>query len=181
MDFQKLLQKKKSAILEKWLDEIFNSYHIDTAHFLRVEKDRFANPVGYVIAGNLRKILDGLIEGSDMQAMSSYLEDIIKIRAVQDFTPAEALFFMVSLKKVITSEIPQGQEDSISELLSRIDRLTLLASDIYAATKNKIEQLKERERIKNHVIAGQAWQSPGREIASSQAPRNDMTDGGSLQ
>jgi len=181
MDFQKLLQKKKSAILEKWLDEIFNSYHVNTAEFLRVEGDRFANPVGYVIARNLRKILDGLIEGSDMQAISSYLEDIIKIRAVQDFTPAEALSFMVSLKKVITSEIPAETEADVTGLVSRIDHLTLLASDIYAATKKKIEQLKQRERIKNHVLVSQAWQSPGREIASSQAPRNDMTDGGSLQ
>ena len=167
--------------MKKWLELVYETYPPDTASFLKEEGDRFANPVGYVIASNLRKILDGLIEGSDMQAMSSYLEDIIKIRAVQDFSPEEALSFMVSLKKVITSEIPAEHEENISELLSRIDHLTLLASDIYAATKEKIAQLKERERIKNHVIAGQAWQSPGREIASSQAPRNDMTDGGSLQ
>jgi hypothetical protein len=181
MTLQQLEKRRKSAIMKKWLELVYETYPPDTASFLKEEVDRFANPVGYVIASNLRKILDGLIEGSDMQAMSSYLEDIIKIRAVQDFSPSQAVCFIDLLKKVILSEIPAETEADATGLVSRIDRLAFMSADIYARTKEKIAQLKERERIKNHVIAGQAWQSPGREIASSQAPRNDMTDGGSLQ
>ena len=93
MNLIQSLTAKKAAILRKWADAVFDTYPGDTAAFLRSEKDRFANPVGYATTISLDKILDGLLTGSDIHALSAYIEDIIKIRAVQDFSPPQAASF----------------------------------------------------------------------------------------
>lgn len=57
MNLHRLLQKKKSAIRKRWLDEIFTSYPPDACHFLKDEMDVFANPVGHTISANADYIL----------------------------------------------------------------------------------------------------------------------------
>jgi hypothetical protein len=141
------LTTKKAAILRKWAASVFDTYSGDTAAFLRSEQDRFANPVGYATTNSLDKILDGLLVGSDIHALSAYTEDIIKIRAVQDFSPSQAVSFPLSLKKVIIDEIkiekvPAGEW---IELESKIDALSLLAFELYSRSREQINRIKLNE------------------------------------
>ncbi len=78
--------------------QIFDTYPADTSRFLKGEKDMFANPVGHTITANAEYILEGLIKGADAASLSAYLEQIIRIRAVQDFTPAAGSVFHEQLK-----------------------------------------------------------------------------------
>ena len=154
MNLQRLLQKKRSAVLNKWLDDIFNTYPADTAKFLKGEKDMFANPVGHTIAANAEYILEGLIKGDDGATQSAYLEWIIRIRAVQDFTPSQAVSFMNSLKMVIINQLKteirkHNLWDEWEELEARIDSLTLMAFEIYAKMKEKIHHIRMKELEKS--------------------------------
>ena len=146
MNLMQQLTGKKTAILRKWAAAVFDTYPGDTAAFLQSEKDRFANPVGYAVTISLEKIMDGLIAGPDIQSLSAYLEDIIKIRAVQDFSPSQTISFPLLLKKVIIDEIKLEQvpADWI-EFESKIDGLTLLAFDIYSQCREKINRIKLNE------------------------------------
>ena len=147
MNLMQSLKGKKAAILRQWVTAVFDTYPGDTAAFLQSERDRFANPVGYAISINLEKILDGLLAGPDIQSLSPYLEDIIKIRAVQDFRPSQAVSFPLSLKKVIIDEIKIEQVPAGDwiELESKIDALSLLAFDIYSQYRDQINRIKLNE------------------------------------
>ncbi len=67
-----LLSKKKSEILERWRDLVFDSYAPETARFLKSQKDRFANPIAYQLTRGLTGILDVfLLEARNRPGFSS--------------------------------------------------------------------------------------------------------------
>jgi len=149
MDLRSLLLEKKSAILDKWFDLILASYPPDTVNFLKDEKDQFSNPVGYTIVDNIGHLFDGIINGKDIKTLLPYIEAIVKIKAVQDFTPSEAISFMPFLKKVIRQEVGGiERQDLFEELLrleSRIDEVTNICFDIYVKCRERIYELRIKE------------------------------------
>jgi len=154
MELHRLLEKKKTFILDKWLTVIFDIYTDDTATFLKDEKDMFANPVGQTITANAGYILEGLIKGEDTDALSVYIERIIRIRAVQPFTAARAVSFINGLKTVIIDQLKPSISrhnlwDEWEELQSTIDKLTHLAFKIFTKMKERIESIRTREIEKN--------------------------------
>lgn len=154
MQLSKLLEKKRPVILNKWLGEIFDTYPADTSRFLKGEHDMFANPVGHTIKANAEFILAGLIKGDDPRALSPYLEQIIRIRAVQDFTPLQAVSFMNGLKPVIAGQLETeihkyNRTAEWSELQIRIDHLAQCAYELHAEMKKRIAIIHTREINKN--------------------------------
>jgi len=104
MSFTELLSEKKPAILKKWFDSILDTYPSETADFLKKQKDRFANPVGSTIYGGMDSLLNSLLSNDDADTISKYLDDIVRIRAVQDFTPSQSLAFIFRLKDAVREE-----------------------------------------------------------------------------
>lgn len=150
MGLTQLLEQKKAAILQKWLDFILETYPADSARFLKQEKDRFANPVGSAITQAVRDIFNGLLGDSSPDKMAAPLDSIIRIRAVQDFPPSVAVSFMMSLKKAVRDVLAQElhQEKVLDELVqfeSKIDGLTLLAFDIYTRCREQIYEITMNE------------------------------------
>ncbi len=155
MKLTKLLAQKKAPIVGRWLDLIFETYHDDAQRFLRKQKDRFANPVGTTISKEIENLYDALIEGLKPDRVSPLLDRIIRIRAIQDFSPSQAVNFVFLLKKAIKKEIlGEILEDQLSEDLamieSRIDDLALLAFDIYMNCREKLYEIRANE-AKNQV------------------------------
>lgn len=143
------LVEKKSAILERWFDKVIETYPADASGFLKNKKRQFANPVGYTLSRGLENLLDLLLEEGEMdfEKISPVLDGIIRIRAVQDLAPSQALAFVFHLKKVIREEL--GRETAPSEetaaLESRIDALALISFDLYMKCREKIYDLKANE------------------------------------
>jgi hypothetical protein len=150
MSLEHLLVDKRSAIVRRWCDLVFSSYPIDTQRFLEKEKNRFSNPVGRIIAENLEVLYDELTCKGDMDNIARCLDQIIRIRAVQDFTPSEAVNFLFSLKKLIKDELKNQEAASdffkgMEWIEDRIDTAALLAFDIYSQCQQKICELKVNE------------------------------------
>ncbi len=155
MSLEKLLLDKRSAIIKKWRNLIVGTYPIDTQRFLKKEKDRFANPVGQTIAEDLENLYDGLVKGGDLDKLSSDLDNIIRIRAVQDFKPSQAIGFVLQLKGLIRDELKKkGQENGlvreIEALEDSIDNVALRAFDIYVKCRQKLYDIRVKE-AKNQV------------------------------
>ncbi len=134
---------------------ILETYPADTSRFLKKQKDRFANPVGSAISQGIEGLFDELLQGMDSGRVSTFLDNIIKVRAVQDFSPSQAMAFIFLLKKVIREELGgEIQEDGLAEELlrleSRIDILALLSFDIYMKCREKIYEIRVNE-VKNTV------------------------------
>lgn len=145
-----ILKQRKSIILEKWFQVIVDTYPSDAANFLKLKKDKFQNPVGQTILEEIENLFDELIEQMDKEKINVSIENIMRIRAVQDFSPSEAVSFLFQLKKTIVSEINVQipTENIISEFLeieSRIDQLALIAFEYYSKSREKIYEIRIKE------------------------------------
>lgn len=150
MNLKDLLSEKRNTIVQRWFDVVLETYPADTSSFLKKQKNRFANPVGYTIFQGIEGLFEELLKGMDFDRVSTFLDNIIRIRAIQDFTPTQAISFIFLLKRVIREELKREiQENRISEELftleSRIDNLALLSFDIYMKCREKIYELKANE------------------------------------
>jgi hypothetical protein len=155
-ELAKIIAHKKAAIVKNWFDLTAQTYATDTAEFLKSKTDPFANPVGVSMRSGLDGLLDQLIHDMDPQRINSYLDPIIRIRAVQNFTPSQAVAFILSLKEALRTSLKKELRDirnvtEFSELESKIDRLSLMAFDIYMQCREKIYQLSANE-MKNRTF-----------------------------
>lgn len=149
-ELKSLLTERRASILGRWFDAIIESYPANTSAFIKNQGDRFANPVGYAIHTGIEGILDELLNGGDLRGASSFLDDIIRVRAVQDFSASEAVAFIFDLKRVIRKELEgvdgdKGMSYALSALDSRIDGLACLSFDIYMGCREKLYELKVNE------------------------------------
>jgi hypothetical protein len=150
MNLIELLSEKKQTILKKWFDAILNTYPDDTAKFLKKQKDLFANPVGNTFYNSMQAILDELLNKADADKLSALLDDIIKIRAIQDFAPSQSLAFIPVLKIVVREELGEKirAEQFSGELAAfdhKVDNLLLLSFDVYMNCREKIYEIKASE------------------------------------
>ena len=150
MEIKNLLTDKRSDIMRGWFDLILETYHRETALFLKDQKDRFANPVGQTILSGIESLFDEIVNGPDPEKVSTYLDNIIRVRAVQDFSPSGAIGFLFLLKNVIREELGTDirRHDLFEELLiieSRIDALAGISFDIFMKCREKLYDLKANE------------------------------------
>lgn len=157
MRLELFLEQKKTIILKQWFDQIVQTYPADTSKFLKSQKDPFANPVGGTFKRGMEAVLDILLTGWDQDAVNSFLDPLIRIRAVQDFTPSQAVSFIFTLKAVVRDVLKKSIKDGldVNEILrfeSKIDELGLMAFNIYMTCREKIYQLQANE-VKNKTFS----------------------------
>ena len=150
MTIEKLLSENRAGIIKRWVQLTLETYPSDSRRFLKKRKDRFANPVGTTLTGEIEKLYDAFLEGADEERISPALEKIIRIRAVQDFTPAQAVSFVFLLKGIVRAELGRELEkpSSLKALLdwdSRVDAIALLAFDIYGKCREDIYNIRTNE------------------------------------
>jgi len=150
MTLKELLVEKKAAILERWFDQMLKTYPVEFREFLREQKNPFSNPVGSTFRGGIEGLFQAILRPVDPAKVQSFLDDIIRIRAIQDFSPSQAVAFVPLLKEVIREEL--GEElrqrpvsDEWLDLYEKIDQLTLRAFDIYVTCREKLYQIKTRQ------------------------------------
>jgi hypothetical protein len=150
MDLLEHLARKKNVVVKRWFDRLVATYPADTAQFLRSQKDAFANPVGQNSLQSLDGIFDHILKDFDRNAAKSIIDPIIRIRAIQNFTPSEAIGFVFDLKEIVQDMAPgdasgpKGQK-ALAGLYRRIDALGLLAFDVFMQCREKIYDLKANE------------------------------------
>jgi hypothetical protein len=156
MKLEDLLKQKASHIRKRWLNLIIDTYPADSQRFFREQKDRFANPVGTALSRAVETLYHELLHGMDPEKVHSSLDEIVRIRAVQDFSPARAMSFVFLLKKVLREELHQDIKESATaweDLLSleaRVDEMALRGFDLYMNCRERVYELRARE-AKTHV------------------------------
>lgn len=150
MKLETLLIERKSAIFKQWLNALLESYPPDAQRFFRKEKSPFANPVGQTLANQMSDLYDGLLRGDEKATLSGCLDGIIRIRAVQDFKPSQAVGFILQLKEILRKALERERASDemgadLAALEKRIDQTVLLAFDLYEQARQKIYQLRVDE------------------------------------
>lgn len=150
VNIKNILTQKREIILKRWLELILETYPADVANFLRLEKDRFTNPVGHILTQETEILYDELIHDADPDRILSALDSIIRIRAVQDSLPSQAIAFIFFLKKALREEIEKAFTGdallkALSQLETRIDMMSLLAFDVYMRCREEIHNIRSGE------------------------------------
>lgn len=157
MRLEGLLEKHKRVIVNKWFDAVVHTYPADTARFLKSQKDPFANPVGRTTFKGLDGAYDQLRGEMETEMLAASLDPIIRIRAIQDFTPTQAAGFVFLLKNIIRETVGDQlrEKEGLEELMAldaRVDTVGLLAFDIFMRCREKVYQLKANE-TRNRVFS----------------------------
>ena len=147
------LTAKQQAIVARWRDAIIRTYPEDTAKFLKTKQDRFSNPVGHSIATESEAIFQKLLAGGEIADCAQSIDNIVRIRAVQDLTAAQATSFIYLLKDVIVEVLrEQLQQPEVSRELHafnrKIDQLALLTFDTYMHCRDQVHQIRAGEKRK---------------------------------
>jgi len=148
MNLIEALKKKKEKILSTWIERTLDTY-ISSGFFKR-STDKFANPVGANVREGLTRLYNLIIKGADPQEYTEPLDQVIRIRAVQDFTPAEAVAPILELKWVVKQIF--SADKSCRELLPEldsfdcdVDRAALAAFDLYIECRERLHRARIRE------------------------------------
>jgi len=165
MNIETLLFEKKKAIVQKWTDQVLDSY--GSPEFFKKQKDRFANPIGATISDGLRDLYAILLTGKELGEAAVSLENIIKIRAVQEFKPSQAVSFVYLLKNIVRAELAKEKArgdmlEGLSALDARIDKVALMAFDFYMDCRERLHQIRV-----NEVLSGRSALTDGTKCVSA--------------
>lgn len=157
MNFVTFLNSRKEQILEKWFERISSDYPSETALFLKKNSDPFSNPVGHTFRQGIEELWEELTRSQVSEDnIKPILEQMIKIRAVQDFPPSKAVSFLVYLKQSVRELLNKEANGftipwlELMELEDRIDRAMLVAFEIYAGCREKLYSIRIEE-LKNSI------------------------------
>ena len=186
--FGDLLEERKDTIVERWVDAVLSAYPSDSAAIFRAQQDPFANPLGHHVREGTRGVFQALLDGMDPEELRTHLDEIVRIRAVQELTPSQSLSFVFSLRSIVRDVIPEANErhqDGLAGWDEKIDEVALAAFELYSAMREELAQLRIKE-VKRQVgwvfekmnqrdaEALQAHVSPDRELqASDNVQRED--------
>lgn len=152
------LTQKREAILERWLQAVLATYPEETVRFLRRDKNRFSNPVGNTVIAGLTRLYDALVDEQPTAALAPALDGIVRIRAVQEFAPSAAVGFVYDLKPILREELAGAglAPEEWAALDAGVDRMALLAFDIYMQCRETLFQIRIREIRDYQLMAERA-------------------------
>lgn len=142
MHLKQIVKKNKAAFIEKWFKATINTYPAQAARVLGKDSNRFDNPVGAVTHETLEDIINLICEDFDPQMLEKKIDPIIRIRAVQSFSAADAVSFVFALKEIgqdILDDTQTREFDSI------VDKIILASFNAYMKCREEIFLLKATE------------------------------------
>jgi hypothetical protein len=144
-------QDQRAEMAGRWYDRIVDRYPVETSRFLREQSDPFANPVGAGLRDEVAPIVDGVCSDVDVAELEPALDRIIRVRAVQDMTPSEAVGFVLDLKDVFELVVVGASDDARQDFGRRVDGLLLVAFNVYSRCRQQVYDIRVKE-IRNRSL-----------------------------
>jgi hypothetical protein len=156
MDLAEAFRNHREKIVKNWVEYTLSTY--GSATFFTKERDKFANPVG----GNMREALDNLFvllsRGAEKDEYIPWLEQIISIRSVQEFTPSQAIAPLNGVKHITRDVLAKDKErkhfiDELYDFEFAVDLMMLSAFDIYMQYRERLYKVRINEiRSGSHIL-----------------------------
>ncbi|MCX7010986.1 MAG: RsbRD N-terminal domain-containing protein [Candidatus Sumerlaeota bacterium] len=157
MSLNDQLARKQDSIIERWIESIARSYPAAAATLFARGRDPFRNPVVHTIAQGARELIGALLDGAEDARLGAALDPMLRIRAVQDLSPAQAVGFVFEVKRIAREALEGGKaepREALSEWAAfdaKIDRLALLAFEVYTKCREELFEIRVRE-IKKQAV-----------------------------
>jgi hypothetical protein len=151
---------KEEAMLDRWFARAVECHSEETLRFLGAEKDPFRNPVGHTLRENLAVLLEQVLGGMEAEPAQAALENIVRIRAVQDLTASQALQFVFELRPILRQFPAEANQEVLD---ARIDQLALWAFEEYVRCRERLADLRISESRRGMGVAA-ARREPGLKV-----------------
>lgn len=140
------LRTHRREVLAGWREAILSGYAPQAARLLAGAPDAFRNPIRHRIDQTTESVFDALTADSGSEALEAALDPMVRVQAVQDRRPSDALVFVLQLRgvvhRVLGASLDQAARAGLDE---RIDRVALAAFDVYARCRQELEEIRVRE------------------------------------
>ncbi len=152
------LRQKKTAIVADWVERTLDSY-VAPGHF-KQSRDRFANPVGANTSEALARLFDLLCGEDESPDCAEPLDQLLRIRSVQEISPSQAVAPVLELKWVVRRLLAKDKAGAslLPELHLfdlRVEKAALAAFDVYVACRERLFQVRLDEfKSGRHLLAG---------------------------
>ena len=148
MNLLEILEEKKNQILAVWIDRTLDSY--TSSGFFKKSRDQFANPIGANIREGLTKVFDLIVSKAAIEEFTAPMDQVIRIRAIQDFLPSQAIAPFLELKWVIRQVLKEDrklklEKLNLGDLECEIDKVALAAFDMYTRCREQLYQVRIKE------------------------------------
>ncbi|SKA63032.1 RsbRD N-terminal domain-containing protein [Desulfobaculum bizertense] len=152
MTLAELLTSRRDEILDRWFDLVVKTYPGLSSIFLKKDNP-WGNPVGVHLHSAITGIYDELLKDEADDKLPAYIDEIVRIRAVQEYSPSEATAIILLVKHVVREQIKkQAKEENVPpsfELIqelwdfeSHVDTVTLIAFDMYTKCREKLFEIR---------------------------------------
>jgi RsbT co-antagonist protein rsbRD N-terminal domain len=145
MDLDEAFRNHKEKIVGKWVEYTLATYS-SSGFFLR-EHDRFANPIGGNVREALAKLFTLLVRNAEVKEMMAPLEQLISIRAVQDFSPSQAVAPLNAIKHITREVLAADKErkhlvQDLYDFEFAVDLVMLTAFDLYMTFRERLYKVR---------------------------------------
>ncbi len=142
MDLKQALGQKMEPFIKKWFQATINTYPPQTAKILGKDSNRFDNPIGAVTHETISDVFNLILNDFTQESLEQALDPVIRIRAVQAFSPAEAVSFVFALKDIGETLLDAGM---IREFNRLVDQIALASFNRFMKCREEIFLLKATE------------------------------------
>ncbi|MBU1040411.1 MAG: RsbRD N-terminal domain-containing protein [Proteobacteria bacterium] len=156
MGLEQKITQRSEELAEKWASFILGTYPPETQAVWKANREIFSNPVGHAIRTTASELIPLLVAWNDAEAVAAALTKLVKIRAVQDFAPSQALSFVFLFKKLLRQEFMKelAAQGALEELLAfetRVDNLAVIAFDLYVSARDQVQRMRVEEVKRAHT------------------------------
>ncbi len=148
MSLRDLLIENRSAILKAWLSSALEVYPRASRDFIG-KGGAFSDPIGSTLRDGMNNLFEEILEPAGEGRSRPVLERVLRVRAIENLSPSQAVGFLPLLRGVIR-EVLEARLENVpfpewSAINDEIDRLILQAFDIYMECREKIHELKNKD------------------------------------
>jgi hypothetical protein len=148
MDLAEAFRNYREKIVNRWIEYTLSTYN--STEFLSKEKNKFANPIGAAVSESLDRLFVVLSTGGDPEEIKAPVDTLMRVRAVQEFTPAQAVAPLNAVKHITREIFAADKERSrfVQELYDfefAVDLAVLAAFDIYMESRERLYKVRIAE------------------------------------
>ena len=152
MSTEDIISARRDAAIQKWTEAVFAMYPFETTGFIRTQRDQFANPVGHATRAAGEQIYDAVTgRDVDMEKVHASVAALIRIRAVQDLKPEQAVGVLREL--LLADMLAAGDVQGFLDMGDRLDTLCLMAFNLYLADREQVyaERVAQQRREASQI------------------------------
>jgi len=158
-----IVSQNEEQIRAEWVREMGNS--VQRADLIsKTEVEEQCRALLGAVAAGVRSSGASDITAPGWNAARDLLQDISASRARQGFSPADVASFVLSLKKPLFSAIrrelassPDKQFEAVWTTTELLDRLALVTSDIFMATREELISRQQQELLELSTPVVKLW------------------------